>query len=458
MGRLDIYKEKSVLKSLIKFSIPIMLSYLVAELYGMADSLFVGNFVSDKALASLSIVYPIQKILIAMGIMFGVGFATVVSRANGRGDEESIKKSLISGLYSSITIMILTVVFLFLTKERILYSVGATKELINEASSYFNFIIIGSIFINTGTFISHVLLSFGNSRVSLFANLIGCVINVFLDYILIVKYNFGVVGAGFATMTSQTIAFMYAFNLFRKFIKEHRISLKPKINLKLVVAAIAIGISAFAVESVDGIVTAVLNVLASSAGGEKAISILGISLRIYMFLFLANFAVAAAMQPMASYSYGAGNHKRLKDVLRKSVLLSTFVQIVSLIICMIFATELVSLFTNNQSLIAETERAFKYMIIAVPVSSVYYIAIFYFQALGRVKTSLFLSLFRHIFIMLPLSLILVKFFNLGLLGVWISYPISDVVAGLFSIYLLKEEREELEEMEEREVTGGIYAA
>ncbi|NLM05640.1 MAG: MATE family efflux transporter, partial [Tissierellia bacterium] len=429
----------------------------IAELYGMADSLFVGNFVSDKALASLSIVYPIQKILIAMGVMFGVGFATQVSKANGSGDEESIKKSLVSGLYSSLLIMLLTVVFLFLFKEKILYSVGATRELIVEAKAYFNFIIIGAIFINTGAFISHVLLSFGNSRVSLFANLIGCVINVILDYILIVKLNYGVTGAGFATMVSQVVAFIYAFSLFRKFTKENKISLKARINIRLVAAAIAIGVSAFAVESVDGVVTAVLNVLASAAGGEKAISILGISLRIYMFLFLANFAVAAAMQPMASYSYGAGNHERLRDVVRKSIFLSTLVQVISLIICMIYARELVSLFTSNQALILETEKAFKYMIIAVPASSVYYISIFYFQALGRVKTSLFLSVFRHIFIMLPLSLILVKVFNMGLLGVWISYPISDIVAGLFSIYLLKGEREDLEEMEE-ELAEKAYAA
>lgn len=461
MGRINkLYREESVWKLLLRFSFPIMLSYLVAELYGMADSLFVGNFVGDNAIAALSVIYPIQRIFLALGTMLGVGFSTVISRSNGEGDTEKIKKSMVSGLYSTLLIITIFAVFVFVFKERLLILVGATNDLMQGSIEYLNVIIWGTVLLCTTIYISQALLSFGNSKVSLNANLLGAIVNVGLDYLLVVKFNMGLAGAGIATLISQAIGFIYAMAFFVKYAKEYNISLKPNIDMKIVVVSLAVGISAFAVESVDGVVTAVLNSLVGKVGGANAISILGISLKVYMFLFLANFAVASAMQPIVSYSYGQNDYKRLFDVVAKATILSIAVQAVSWLFCMIFAPQLVGMFTTNHILQAQTVTAFRFMILTVPVSAIYYISIFYFQALGRVKMSLFMSLFRHIFVMLPLSILLAKGFNMGLMGVWIAYPISDTVVGLFSLYQLREERKELLGEKEKEdmLGGGLSAA
>lgn len=459
MGKINaLYREESVLKLLVKFSLPIFLSFLVAELYGMVDSVFVAHYVSDNAMASLSVVYPLQRIIIAIGIMLGVGFSTMISRENGKEDLEKVKKSLVSGFYSTFLIMTIVVSFLFAFSREVLLSVGATSDLIDGAIEYFSIIIFGTIFLNGTTYIAQVLLAFGNSKVALNANIIGAIINLVLDYILIVNFNMGIKGAAIATLVSQIFGFTYALKTLLKITKENKIPMKPYINFKIVIASLAIGVSAFIVESVDGVVTAFINSLVSSAGGSNAIAILGISLKVYMFLFIANFAVASAMQPIASYSFGQTNYKRLRSVVAVATLLSFGVQVVSWIGLMIFAPQVVGLFTKNAELNAQTVYAFRIMISAVPISSIYYIAIFYYQALGKVKMSLFMSIFRHILVMVPLTLILLKVFNLGLMGVWISYPVSDVVSGLFSLYLLKGEREELIEKEDDDMEEGILVA
>ncbi len=190
---------------------------------------------------------------------------------------------------------------------------------------------------------------------------------------------------------------------------------------------------------------AVLNNLLLNTVGDKGIIILGVITRIYMFLFVTMFGIASAMQPIAAYNVGARNYKRLKDIMDKTTL-SAFVTSGILWggLSMIFAPQLISLFIKDSEIIKEAVGgAYRTMVAVFPIISIYYVSIFYYQAMGRARYSILISVLRQLIIMMPMAVILVKVFNLGAMGVWLAYPISDVLSSLASYMLIKNEGEEL---------------
>ena len=434
------YKKENLIQSLLKFSIPIMLSYFVSELYGTIDTLMVGHFVGDMATASVSVVYPLQKILIALGVMTSVGTATALSRAVGERDKRSTEKILAVGLRFEILLIAGISLFVFLFRNSLLSLAGATSIILPDASRDLTNILIGMVFLTTTGFMGTVLLSYGESSVALFSNIIGALVNLALDYLLVSKFKMGVNGAGVATLCSQVVAFSYAVWKFRKVLKKQGLDLNSKMSWKILIAIVAVGVSAFLVESVDGWVGTIFNGFISKIAGERGVLMLGVSQRIYMYIFLANFAVGAAMQPIASYAFGAGDGELLIKSVKSANKLAFVVVMVSWAFCMIFARSMVSFFTNDTEIISELTTAFRIMISLVPISSSYYILTFYYQASKNVTLSLVLSVFRHFGAMLPAALILTKVFNRGIMGIWISYPIADLIVGLLSFVLFRREK------------------
>ncbi len=449
MGRTNtLFAKENIWKLLIRFSVPIMLSFFVSELYGMVDSLFVGNVVGDHALASLSLVSPIQRIIFAVGVMIGTGAATSIARSNGRNDVEGMKKYLVSGFYLTLTVMLCVVAFLIVFGKKILVMTGATESLLAGSYTYLKAEIIGIVFLNLSVYATTVLLTFGDSKASLWANVVGASVNIVLDYIFVVVLRMGILGAGIATSVSEFACFVYAMVHLRKFNKENKVSMRPSIQWKTVAPIFVVGLSAFIVEAEDGVVTGFLNRMVSRAGGEEAVMILGIGLKVYMLLFIANFAVASAMQPVASYTYGSGDYVRLREVVKKTRLFSFAVMTFSWALCMIFAPQLVGIFTGTPELIEKTVPVFRIMILTVPITSVYYLSIFYLQSLGKGKESIFMSIFRHFLVMMPVAFVLERYFHMGLMGIWLSYPISDVVSGVHAAIVMKRSESRLEKKAE----------
>ena len=168
--------------------------------------------------------------------------------------------------------------------------------------------------------------------------------------------------------------------------------------------------------------------------------------KVYMFLFVLMFAIANGMQPIAAYNVGAKNYKRLKQVLKKTIILAGLVSSAVWLFSFAFAENLLNIFVTDDYILYRSVKAFRYVIAFFPLISFYYISIFYFQSLGKAKMSIILSVLRQVVIMIPLSIILVKVFNLGALGVWLSYPIADLSVSLVSMYLLYKEVNKLETM------------
>ncbi len=440
MGKSNkLFGEEKIGKLLLKFSIPIIMAYLVSELYNIVDTIFIGRTIGGSGIGALVVVFPIQRIIIALSVMIAIGASTALSRSNGEKDMAAGEKAIKNGFSLSILIMLTITGLVLLFSEQILRGFGASGEILMYAKEYLNIIILGSTFLSLTIFIAKILIAFGNSRVSIVSTSIGAIVNIILDIILVVNLGMGVKGAAIATAVSQFIGFVYAYYCYSKIKKANNISNGFEIDFKFILPILMVGISAFVIEAEDGIVMAFLNNLLASAEGEMGIIVLGVISKVYMFLFVAMFGISSAMQPIAAYNMGAKDYERTKAVMQETRKYSFITSVILWALGIIFSPQLMSIFVKDEVIIQESVKAFRIMISAFPLISIYYVSIFYFQAQGKAKKSIMISLFRQLIIMIPLAIILVKSFNLGAMGVWLSYPISDILSGLLSYILIKKE-------------------
>lgn len=435
----EMFAKEDIGKLLFKFSIPIIISLLISELYNMVDTLFVGRNVGGLAIGALVLVFPIQRLIIALSIMVSTGTSTAFARANGKKDKGRSKVIFQNGFSLITIIMLFLIVFVSVFKENILMFLGASENMLPLALKYLQVIIFGSIFLALTIFISNICITLGNNKVSIISNTIGAGMNILLDYILIVHFEMGIEGAAIATLTSQITGFSYAFYNYIKLVKRHNIETKLNLKWKVIVPILAVGLAGFIVEIEDGVVMGVLNNLLQDTSGDSGIIILGLVSKIYMFLFITMWGIASAMQPIAAYNVGAGNFKRLKELMKKTTLYSFITTIILWTIGLIFTEQILLFFIKDTNLIKEASRAFRILISLFPLISIYYVSIFYFQAIGNARASILISALRQLIIMIPLSVILVKLFNMGELGIWISYPISDLVSSVISFMLIRKE-------------------
>lgn len=431
---------------LFKLSIPVMITILVSELYNMVDTIFVGNFVDANGIGALAVVFPVQRIIIALSMMIGVGSSTAFSRARGAKDMERAKKIVKNGFTLVLVVMIPITILILSFSQPILQMLGGGDNLIHYAMEYLDIIILGSTFLSLTIFISNIMISLGKSHVSILSTSLGAVLNVIIDYVLVKEMHMGVKGAAIATLVSQIAGFLFAYYHLRKLKKEMGIAPGFEFKRQIIVAILMVGVSAFIVEAEDGILMAFLNNLLLDYAGDEAIIVLAVITKVYMFLFVTLFGISSGMQPIAAYNVGAKNYKRLLEVLRKTIFFATAATLVIWIFSMIFTPQIMRVFVDDKQIISESVVAFRIMISLFPLVSVYYISIFYFQSLGKAKHSIIMSVLRQLGLMLPISWILVKYFDMKAMGVWFSYPIADAIVMVVSIIMLLSEYKKIKEL------------
>lgn len=444
------FGEENVGKLLFRFSIPIILSMLISELYSMVDTLFVGNVVGAESIGALGLVFPIQRIIIALSMMIALGTSTAFSRANGSKDKEKAVSIVNNGFSLSILIMLTLTAVVYTFREQILIFLGASDAILPHALDYLSIIIFGSVFLSLTMFMSNIILALGNNKVAIISNAIGAITNVIIDYILVVKMPMGVKGAAIATAFSQFCGFLYAFYNYLKIKKENDMNFKLSFKIPIAASILMVGVSAFIVEAEDGIVTAVLNNLLLNSIGDEGIIILGVIAKVYLFLFVTMFGIASAMQPMTAYNIGARNYERVKEIMKTTMRYAFIAATGMWLFTLVFARILISFFISDPIIIDEAVGAFRIMVSLFPLISIYYVSIFYYQALGRARASVMVSIFRQIVVMIPVAIVLVKVFDMGALGAWLAYPISDVLAMSLSAFLLKREMKELDVLADKQ--------
>lgn len=435
-----VFAEKNITKLLLKFAIPSVISLLIQELYNMVDTVYVGRYVGVNAIAAMTIAFPIQKLITAIGLLIAVGASTYVARTLGEKNVSELKKIILNSLFLALLTLTFISILTFIFREPILHTLGASEIVYPLANQFVSIILIGGIFQSLAFIYCYIMVSFGNTKMTLYTSILGLVLNIIINYILVVTLKMGIQGSAIATVTSQIFSFIFAyfkFNCVKKVlnIKFSIHSINKTINKTNIAGIISTGFPTFVIEFSDALVALVLNKILYAEGGDAAIVMVGVITKVSMFMFITIIGISSSMQPIVSYNFGAKNYDFIKKAVTIGVKTVTIASFIFWAILMFFSNSIIGSFIMDETLLVNTVNAFRVCISLIPLIGIYYITIYYFQAIGEAKKSLLFSIYREIIVFIPLAILFVQFW--GINGAWIAYPVTDAIVALTSAFSLK---------------------
>lgn len=438
------FRGDEIWKLLLKFAVPSIISLLIIELYNMVDMVFTGRYVGENAIAALTIDFPIQKFLVSAGMLVAVGASTIVAAELGSRNKLNLTKTIINAFILISVFLFCSIIIIYLFKNKILTALGASSIIFPLADKYISIALIGCIFQCISMVACYIMNSLGYTKITLKSNILGLCINVILDYVLVKMAGIGIQGAALATDISQLAALVYTFYKFKAVKLEFQIKF---LDMDILKKIMAIGFTSFVIEISDAVISVILNELLVAKGGDNAIIIIGIITKISMFIYVTIIGISAAMQPIVAYNYGAQNYKKMKDVLKLTVKVVVITSIISGSLLMLFAKSVISFFLKDPSMLNETVAAFRISISAYPVIGIYYVCIYYYQAVDEAVRAFMLTVYGNIIVFMVTLLLLVNCF--GIIGAWIAYPVSGIITFLTAVWYIRKEFKELDEAKQK---------
>lgn len=431
---------ESIGKLLFKFSIPAITGMIVNALYNIVDRIYIGHikWVGSYALSGLAITFPISVIIMAFGMLVGIGASAVISIRLGEKKKETADDILGNAviLITIISLVISILGILFLNKLLILF--GASENSIPYAKAYIQIILMGAVFQNIGFGINNIIRAEGSPKMAMLTMVFGAIINIILDPILIFGFNMGIQGAAIATVISQAFNTIWVLKYFT-FKNSGSVLRIKKSNLRLhkyiIKDIFAIGMAPFSMQIASSLVVILYNKGLYSYGGDLAIAAMGILNSISMLIFMPIFGISQGVQPIIGFNYGAKLYPRVLKVLKYAIIAGTCITIIGFIIVQLFARHLIGVFVgNNPDLINLGARGLRIDLIFLPILGFQILGASYFQAINEAKTSMILSILRQVIVLIPLILILPLFFKLD--GLWLSQPCADLIATALTAFFL----------------------
>ncbi len=425
-------------KLLFKLSAPAIIGMMVSSLYNLVDTIFVGRGVGSLGIAGISIQFPIQMIVMALAITVGVGGASIISRALGakENDKAKIAAGNIFTLAGIFGLLSFFVTFFF--TDSLLKLFGANAEILPYAHDYTKIMALGTFFFSLALASSNIIRAEGNAKVAMLIMASSTLLNIILDPLLIFTFDMGIKGAAIATVISQVFAFAYAMIFFiskKSIIRIHFHNLKLKLNI--VKEIFAVGSATLIRQASAGILTIILNNSLNIYGGSMAIAVFGVINRLAMFTMMPMFGVLQGMQPIVGYNYGAKLFDRVKQVVNSSIKVTTAMSVFSFFLIMLFAKPIISLFSTEQEFVNLTARTARIIMIFLPALGFQAIVSGLYQALGKARPAMFLSMVRQIVFLIPLVLILPIFWKLD--GIWFAFPLADSLAIIITYFFYRHE-------------------
>ena len=349
-----ILADDNIGKLLFRLSAPATLGMFVMALYNVVDTIFIGHSVGKLGIAGISIVFPFQMFVMAIGQTLGIGGASLISRSLGAGNIEKAEKTLGNVIFSVVIFGISLAIFGSFFIDKILLVFGATETILPYAREYMQIILFGTILFTFLMSSNNIIRSEGKAKVAMGTMIISAVLNIILDPIFIFSFKMGVRGAAIATVIAQFISVIYIVFFFcsgKSVLKFKLINLK--FNIPILKEVFAIGASAFARQSAQSFLIIVLNNSLGLYGGDISIAVFGVVSKLIRFIIMPIFGIAQGLQPIAGFNYGAKQYgkawKALKLALFSGVTIST---LGSLLVISIPGT-LMKIFTNDTLLINE---------------------------------------------------------------------------------------------------------
>ena len=422
-------------KLLKQYALPAIIAQTASSLYNMVDSIFIGQGVGPLAISGLAVTFPLMNLSTAFGTLVGAGAATMLSVLLGQKNYKAANKVLgnVVSLNIIIGLIFMAVALIFI--DPILYFFGASENTLPYAKEYMKIILYGNIITHLYFGLNAAMRSSGSPKKAMGLTIFTVIFNTILDPIFIFVFDMGIAGAAWATVLAQTIAMLVVLHHFsdrsRPFHFEKGI---VSLDMRVAKDSLAIGMGPFLMNSAACLVTLFINQQLRQYSGDLGIGAYGITNRFGFMFIMICMGLNQGMQPIAGYNYGARQYSRVKEVFWKTARLAVLVTTICFVIGVFFPQLAVGIFTHDPELSSLSSRALRITMLVFPIVGFQMISTNFFQSLGMVKKSVILSLSRQILFLLPLIYALPKWY--GADGVWASFPISDVLATLLSIYML----------------------
>lgn len=440
--------EAPIGKLLLQYSVPAIIGMIVNALYNIVDRMFIGNIpnIGSLAITGVGITMPIMTIILAFGMLIGIGATANISLNLGKGNRPTAEKLLGNAFTLSIIVGLAIAIVGTICANPILNLFGASENTLFYAKEYLHIILLGCTFNILSFSLNSTVRADGNPKMSSLTMVIGCGTNIILDYVFIFIFNLGVKGAALATIISQAITFFII--LYYYTIGNSNLKLKVenfKLKKHLVTMTFAIGIAPFATQIANSLVQVIANNALKTYGSDLAIGAMTVISSLNIVFMMPIFGINQGCQPIIGFNYGAKKYKRAKETFKYATMAACVICIIGFTIIQCFPTQIISLFNNDPKLTNLAMRGIRIYLLMMPIVGINIVATSYYQSIGKAKVSMFVSLLRQVILLIPFTIILPKF--IGLDGVWAAGACADSLSVIITLILLRKEFKQLDKMQ-----------
>lgn len=426
---------------LLSFSAPAIVGMLAQASYNLIDRVFVGHALGHNGIAGTTVVMPCMLVLMGFGMLIGFGGGAIVSIRLGEKQKEAAEHVLGQTLTLLLAVSTVLTMLGLVWLDPIVRACQASPTVHPYARDYLQVIVLGAVFQVVGFGMNALIRGEGNPRIAMFTLLIGVLLNVVLAPIFIFTFQWGMRGAGLATVIAQTVSAVWVMSYFVSGKSLLRLRARHmKIDWPLAGKIMAIGSPPFAMQIAASVMNILLNHQLHRYGGDLAISVMGIIYTMVLMICMPIFGLNQGAQPIIGYNYGARQFDRVKQALQTAILVASAATTLGFLLAMVFPSGLIRIFDPRDSALLELGRhAIRVSVAMLPVVGFQIVSAGYFQAVGKPKHAMLLMLSRQVLILIPAVIILPSL--LGLNGVWLAMPTADLLSSIITaVWLMFELR------------------
>lgn len=421
-------------KLLFQLGLPGVAAQVINVLYNIVDRIYIGNIpeIGDMALTGVGVTLPVIMVISAFSAFVGMGGAPLASIRLGARDREGAQRILGSCIVSLLALsVILTTVFLIFQRP-LLFAFGASERVIGYAQEYLTIYLCGTVFVQLALGLNPFISAQGKAKTAMLSVLIGAVLNIVLDPIFIFTLGMGVRGAAFATILSQAVSALWVICFLLG--KRTAIPVQKKylrFDFKIIGRVAGLGVSPFIMQATESLVTITLNTGLQAYGGDLYVGSMTILTSVLQLIVMPINGFTQGVQPILSYCYGAGNNTRVRQAYYRLLATALAFSVSACLLSILLAQPLARLFSPNQALISLTARMMPVFLGGIWIFGAQLACQSTFLALGQAKVSVFLALLRKVILLVPLAMILPRFF--GVTGIYYAEPVADITASLTTL-------------------------
>lgn len=426
------FTQGKMLARILQIALPMSLALFINVLYNVVDRMYIGHIpeTGDLALTGVGLAFPMTVMISAFQALCSSGGAPIFSMARGRADTKEAGRALGNSYMLLLVLSVVLTVVGYCVKEPVLWLTGANEETFSYANDYLNIYLAGTVFVMTSLGMNPFINAQGASGIGMCTVLIGAVVNIVLDPVFIFGMNMGVKGAALASVIAQGCSCIWTHAYFLGGRAQYRLRLRDMLpDWQLISRIVSLGVTGLIQQVTNSAVTMVYNAELSRLGGTIWVTVMTVLSSVREILNIPLQGFINGVQPVLSYNYGAKSYRRVREGIRIMTWIGLGYQVLVFAATMLFPQAFIRLFNSDEALLVHGATGMRLFFLLCPFFALQSAGQTTFVGLGRTKQAVFFSLFRKVFLVIPLALVLPRIASLGVYGVFLSEPLSDIIGG-----------------------------